>query len=192
MIQKMSHTTVHVLDQDSAKRFYTEKLGFEVRMDERMGEFRWLTVGSKTQADLEIVLMPIQSSPMLDAERAARGLLTVGFSAGAMLTMATTLGGSDAKPAFIGDIYGPLDPVTVPADAPPLFVALAADDPLFAGRGTGLIDSWLAAKKPVEFHLYGQGGHGFGMYPKETTSTGWFDAFYRWIVMNGFTKAAAS
>jgi acetyl esterase/lipase len=113
----------------------------------------------------------------------------VGFSAGAMLTMVTTLGGVDAKPAFIGDIYGPLEPVTVPADAPPLFAALAADDPIFAGRGMGLIDSWVAAKRPVEFHLYGQGGHGFGMYPKETTSTGWFDAFYRWIVMNGFTKA---
>jgi acetyl esterase/lipase len=115
----------------------------------------------------------------------------VGFSAGAMLTMATTLSGGDAKPAFIGDIYGPLEPVKVPADAPPLFAALAADDPLFAGRGMGLIDSWAAAKKPVEFHLYGQGGHGFGMYPKETTSTGWFDAFYKWIVMNGFTKPAA-
>ena len=115
----------------------------------------------------------------------------VGFSAGAMLTMATALGGGDAKPAFVGDIYGPLEPVTVPADAPPLFAALAADDPLFAGRGMGLIDSWAAAKKPVEFHLYGQGGHGFGMYPKETTSTGWFDAFYKWIVMNGFTKPSA-
>lgn len=116
----------------------------------------------------------------------------VGFSAGAMLTMATTLGGGDAKPAFIGDIYGPLETMTVPADAPPLFAALAADDPLFAGRGMGLIESWTAAKKPVEFHLYGQGGHGFGMYPKETTSTGWFDAFYKWIVMNGFTKKPAA
>jgi acetyl esterase/lipase len=115
----------------------------------------------------------------------------VGFSAGAMLTMVTTLGGVDAKPAFIGDIYGPLEPVKVPADAPPLFAALAADDPIFAGRGMGLIESWVAAKKPIEFHLYGQGGHGFGMYPKETTSTGWFDAFYKWIVMNGFTKPAA-
>jgi acetyl esterase/lipase len=116
----------------------------------------------------------------------------VGFSAGAMLTMATTLDGADAKPAFIGDIYGPLESVTVPADAPPLFAALAADDPFFAGRGMGLIDSWMAAKKPVEFHLYGQGGHGFGMYPKETTSTGWFDAFYKWIVMNGFAKKPAA
>ncbi|MEZ0241732.1 MAG: alpha/beta hydrolase [Sphingomonas sp.] len=113
----------------------------------------------------------------------------VGFSAGAMLTMATTLAGEDAKPAFIGNIYGPLAAVTVPADAPPLFIALAADDPLFGNAGYGLIDSWRAAKRPVEFHLYEQGGHGFGMYPKTTTSTGWFDAFYRWIVMHGFTKA---
>ena len=114
----------------------------------------------------------------------------VGFSAGAMLTVATVLDGQ-AKPAFIGDIYGPLQPMTVPADAPPMFAAIAADDPLFAGKGFGLIDQWMAAKKPVEFHLYGQGGHGFGMYPKKTTSTGWFDAFYRWIVMEGFLQPKA-
>lgn len=109
----------------------------------------------------------------------------VGFSAGAMLTMATTLAGQDAKPAFIGNIYGPLAAMEVPADAPPLFVALAADDPFFANSGYGLIDNWRAAKRPVEFHLYEQGGHGFGMYPKTTTSTGWFDAFTRWIGMHG-------
>src|SRR5690349_24457477 len=112
----------------------------------------------------------------------------VGFSAGAMLTMATTLAGEDAKPAFIGNIYGPLAPLTVAADAPPLFIALAADDPFFANGGYGLIDSWKAAKRPVEFHLYEQGGHGFGMYPKETTSTGWFDAFVRWMGMHGMLK----
>ncbi|MES2443232.1 MAG: alpha/beta hydrolase [Pseudomonadota bacterium] len=114
----------------------------------------------------------------------------VGFSAGAMLTLATTLAGQDAKPAFIGLIYGPLAPVTVPADAPPLFAALAADDPFFANGGIGLIDSWRAAKRPAEFHLYEQGGHGFGMYQKETTSTGWFDAFVRWIGMHGMLKPA--
>lgn len=115
----------------------------------------------------------------------------VGFSAGAMLTMATTLAGDDAKPAFIGNIYGPLAPLPVPADAPPMFVALAADDPLFGNGGFGLIDSWRTAKRPVEFHLYEQGGHGFGMYPKETTSTGWFDAFARWMAMHGWLKPAA-
>jgi len=115
----------------------------------------------------------------------------VGFSAGAMLTMATALVGEDAKPAFIGDIYGPMAPVTVPADAPPLFVALAADDPLFGNGGFGLIDSWRAAKKPAELHLYEQGGHGFGMYPQTTTSTGWFDAFVSWLRMHGMLKRKA-
>jgi acetyl esterase/lipase len=115
----------------------------------------------------------------------------VGFSAGAMLTMATTLAGQDAKPAFIGIIYGSLAPVTPPADAPPMFVTLAADDPFFANSGFGLIDSWRTAKRPVEFHLYEQGGHGFGMYPKQTTSTGWFDAFSRWIGMHGMLSPRA-
>ena len=114
----------------------------------------------------------------------------IGFSAGAMLTMTTTLAGGDARPAFIADIYGPLAAVPVPADAPPLFVALAADDPLFGNGGYGLIDSWRAAKRPVEFHLYEQGGHGFGMYPKETTSTGWFGAFADWLRMHGFLQSA--
>lgn len=114
----------------------------------------------------------------------------VGFSAGAMLTLATTLAGQDAKPAFIGIVYGPLAPVQVPADAPPMFVALAADDPFFGNGGYGLIDSWRAAKRPVEFHLFEQGGHGFGMYQKETTSTGWFDAFARWLGMHGMLSRA--
>jgi acetyl esterase/lipase len=114
----------------------------------------------------------------------------VGFSAGAMLTMATTLKGQDARPAFIATIYGPLTSVTVPADAPPLFVALAADDPLFGGGPFDLIDSWRRAKRPVEFHLFEQGGHGFGMYPKPTTSTGWFEEFVRWMDMHGWLVPA--
>jgi acetyl esterase/lipase len=114
----------------------------------------------------------------------------VGFSAGAILTLQTALQAPETRPAFIGIIYGPLQPVTVPPAAPPMFVALAADDPLFGGRGMGLIESWIAAKRPVEFHLYEQGGHGFGMYQKTTTSTGWFDAFVRWLSMHGMVKAA--
>jgi acetyl esterase/lipase len=114
----------------------------------------------------------------------------VGFSAGAMLTMTTAVAGQDAKPAFIGDIYGPMAAMTVPADAPPLFAAVAADDPLFGGGEMGLIKSWMTAKRPVELHLFERGGHGFGMYPKETTSTGWFEEFVRWLGMHGMLKPA--
>jgi acetyl esterase/lipase len=112
----------------------------------------------------------------------------VGFSAGAMLTMTTALAGQDAKPAFLGDIYGPVGAMTVPADAPPLFVAVAVDDPLFGGGEMGIVKSWIAAKRPVELHLFEQGGHGFGMYPKTTTSTGWFEEFSRWLGMHGMLK----
>ena len=112
----------------------------------------------------------------------------IGFSAGAMLTLSTTLYANDVSPAFIGIIYGPLSAVKVPANAPPMFVALAADDPLFGNGGYGLIESWKAAKRPVEFHLFEQGGHGFGMYQKETTSTGWFDSYIAWLRMHGYVN----
>lgn len=115
----------------------------------------------------------------------------VGFSAGAALTMATALDNRDANPAFLGNIYGPLSAVDVPADAPPLFAAVAVDDPIFGHTDFGLIESWRKANRPVEFHYFEQGGHGFGMYPKETTSTGWFDAFARWLGMHGYLKPKA-
>ena len=113
----------------------------------------------------------------------------VGFSAGAGLTLQTALTEPDAHPAFIGLIYGPMGKVDVPADAPPLFDAVASDDPIFGSAGFGIIESWKAAKRPVEFHYFEQGGHGFGMYPKPTTSTGWFDEFVRWMRMHDWIKA---
>ena len=149
--------------------------------------------------------MAAQIAPQLADARAAFALIRrraaewhvdtnrigmVGFSAGAMLTLTTAVAGQDAKPAFIGDIYGPVRTMPVPADAPPLFVAVAADDPFFGGGELGIIKSWLTAKRPVELHLFEQGGHGFGMYPKETTSTGWFDEFVRWLGMHGMLEPA--
>jgi catechol 2,3-dioxygenase-like lactoylglutathione lyase family enzyme len=67
MIARMSHTTIYVLSQQEALEFYTQKLGFEVRMDQTMdGGFRWLTVGPRTQPDLEIILMEVKAGPMMD------------------------------------------------------------------------------------------------------------------------------
>ncbi len=80
MITKHSHSTVYVTDQDRAKAFYTEKLGFEVRDDVRMGDFRWLTVAPKTQPDACIVLFLLSSGGMMTEEQATqlRGLLEAG------------------------------------------------------------------------------------------------------------------
>jgi catechol 2,3-dioxygenase-like lactoylglutathione lyase family enzyme len=64
MIQRMSHSAIFVLDQDVAKDFYVNKLGFELKMDETMPNgFRWLTVGPKGQPDLQIILMKVVPSP---------------------------------------------------------------------------------------------------------------------------------
>jgi catechol 2,3-dioxygenase-like lactoylglutathione lyase family enzyme len=92
MIQRLSHASLYVLDQDSAKRFYTEKLGFDVKEDQTMddfGGFRWLTVTPPAQPDLELILMPIEPGPMLNPERAEklRDLVAAGtFGGGALET----------------------------------------------------------------------------------------------------------
>jgi acetyl esterase/lipase len=108
----------------------------------------------------------------------------IGFSAGAGATMATTLHSEKVDFAFIAPIYGGMQAVEVPEDAPPMFVAIAVDDFLFGGE-FGLISSWYKAGRPVEFHLYQNGGHGFGLGNPDRTSNTWFDAFIHWLDVNG-------
>ena len=73
MIKKMSHTTIFVINQDEALKFYTEKLGFDVRTDATMdGGFRWVTLGLKEQPDLELVLMEPKAGMMMDEETASQ------------------------------------------------------------------------------------------------------------------------
>lgn len=112
----------------------------------------------------------------------------IGFSAGAGLTMHATLHSKTMKFAFIGPIYGGMGPVDVPKNAPPMFNVIASDDFLFRGQ-FGVIDSWFKAGIPVEFHLYQNGGHGFGLGNPNRTSNKWFDAFIHWLEVNKFTKA---
>jgi catechol 2,3-dioxygenase-like lactoylglutathione lyase family enzyme len=57
MIENISLVTVYCLDQDKARDFYVEKLGFEPRVDTRMGEFRWVTIVHPNQPELEVTLM---------------------------------------------------------------------------------------------------------------------------------------
>lgn len=109
----------------------------------------------------------------------------IGFSAGAGLTMHCTLHSKTMKFAFIGPIYGGMGPVEVPKDAPPMFAAIASDDFLFKGQ-FGVVKSWFDAGRPVEFHLYQNGGHGFGLGYPGKTANGWFPVFIHWLDVNGF------
>jgi catechol 2,3-dioxygenase-like lactoylglutathione lyase family enzyme len=60
MITKMTHTSIYVLDQDSAIDFYTNKLGFKVITDVPMADNdRWITVCPPQQPGFEIILSPL-------------------------------------------------------------------------------------------------------------------------------------
>lgn len=86
MITALSHTTIFVLDQDAAKDFYTEKLGFEVRNDLTMGDafegagagFRWLTVGPEDQPDVELILADARNGQSPQTAEQLRSLVAAG------------------------------------------------------------------------------------------------------------------
>jgi catechol 2,3-dioxygenase-like lactoylglutathione lyase family enzyme len=69
MITKLGIVTVWVLDQDSAKDFFVNKLGFELRDDIKLGDgaIRWVTVGPKGQSDVRLTLM-VPGPPTHDPE----------------------------------------------------------------------------------------------------------------------------
>jgi acetyl esterase/lipase len=102
----------------------------------------------------------------------------IGFSAGgeveALLVYNPTTGDAQAadpierqncRADFQIVIYpGPLGvPDTVPADAPPAFFLVANDDDSHVRPVISLMEKYRAAKRPLEVHLYAQGGHGFNM-----------------------------
>src|ERR1041384_7573882 len=70
MITNISLVTVYCLDQDAARDFYVNTLGFEAKTDVRMGDdYRWVTVAHPNQPELEVTLM--LPGPPLDEEMAA-------------------------------------------------------------------------------------------------------------------------
>jgi len=71
MITQLSTVSLWVRDQDEARAFYADKLGFDVREDVTMadmGDFRWLTVGPAGQDDIAVALMDIPGPPVFDGE----------------------------------------------------------------------------------------------------------------------------
>jgi acetyl esterase/lipase len=108
----------------------------------------------------------------------------VGFSAGGITASNVATGAPSGRPDFVGIIYGALRR-PVPADAPPAFIATAADDPLLKNAAVPMFDAWRAAGRPAELHLYEKGGHGFGMVAKGSSSDHWFDEFVWWMQARG-------
>ncbi len=116
----------------------------------------------------------------------------MGFSAGARTTLRAVLtADATAQPAFVGYIYGAMLPVAVPASAPPMFAALALDDPLYGKQGFGIVEAWQKAGHPVELHAYERGGHGFATGRNGTTTTLMLDEFRLWLASRDLLKPTA-
>lgn len=121
------------------------------------------------------------------------GCVAFGTNALAQSEIARTMVLADKadRTAFTAPIYPNMAPLAVPADAPPMFVAIAEDDFLLAReKGFPLIESYRAAGRPIEFHLFPSGGHGFGIGAPGTPEEGWIELLYNWMRTSGFlTKA---
>jgi predicted enzyme related to lactoylglutathione lyase len=79
---KVSNCFIAVHDHDEALAFYRDVLGLEVRNDVRFEGMRWVSVGSPTQPELDIVLEPPLADPnaspadkQVMAELLAKGVL---------------------------------------------------------------------------------------------------------------------
>lgn len=113
----------------------------------------------------------------------------MGFSAGGFLTRSLVERAGADMPAFAAPIYPNMTALRVPADAPPMFVAVAADDFLLARvKGAPLVDSYRAAGRSIEFHLFATGGHGFGTGIAGTPTEGWMVQYLRWLGAQGLLK----
>jgi len=115
----------------------------------------------------------------------------MGFSAGAMVASGTLLQeDAAARPDFAAMIYGgPFGVMPrVPAKLPPMFLAWAQDDNVALGAIVKFYDALKSAGHRPEAHIFGAGGHGFGMRKQGTSSDHWIDNFYYWLEALGFTK----
>ena len=97
------------------------------------------------------------------------------------------------RPDFVVLVYAgwrELDLSSVPQDAPPAFLTSAGVDDAFHARQTvDFYNAWFNAKIPAELHIYGHGGHGGGIKPRNGIPFGtWQNRFVDWAVDLGMMK----
>jgi acetyl esterase/lipase len=107
----------------------------------------------------------------------------MGFSSGAGIAVAVGMTQEvRSKADFVASIYGSSPLGTVPADAPPLFIACATDDRVLPFSGNmETAAAWGKSGRPVELHVFEKGGHGFAIRPKGLPVDSWKSLFERWL-----------
>ena len=94
---------------------------------------------------------------------------------------------ADSRPDFAVGVY-PAWPaqLDVPPQAPPLFLVMSDDDPQVAPLSASrLYEAWHKAGSPAELHVFGNGGHGYGMSPDGWLSDIWPELLRRWMAERG-------
>ena len=132
----------------------------------------------------------------------------VGFSAGGELVwlVSSRLDAGDqaasdlverqpSRPDFAALIYpGRSADIQPAAGAPPVFLAASYDDRQDISEG--LAEAYLRFKRagvPAELHIYGTGGHGFGLRPANKRPAGqWIVRFEEWLAESGFLQRGPS
>jgi acetyl esterase/lipase len=85
----------------------------------------------------------------------------IGFSAGGRITSEALFGPPATRPDFAALIYGVHDIKEAPNPAPPLFLAVAADDTWAARRSIEVFTAYRKSKGLAELHVFQMGEHGF-------------------------------
>ena len=110
----------------------------------------------------------------------------MGFSAGGHLAMGVAFDhDAESRPDFAAPIYPAWPEGVVPTDAPPVFLACAADDDMAVRSSLPIFSQWREAGKSAELHIFAQGGHGFGMHQRGMPSDHWIELFGNWLVSLG-------
>ncbi|RNC89534.1 MAG: alpha/beta hydrolase [Allomuricauda sp.] len=120
----------------------------------------------------------------------------MGFSAGGAVTMGVGYAyDSVNKPNFLVPVYPWTDAMPVKpakADAPPMLIVCATDDPLGLAKGAvELYSAWIATQKSVALHMFAKGGHGFGMKQQGLPSDHWIERFYEWALTQELTSSTS-
>lgn len=138
--------------------------------------------GSLATGWTEAVYATVDTADALNARPDAAGLIYPVLSLEAPLVHTGSRGlllGANA-PAELVQKRSPV--LHLDAETPPSFLVHAWDDTtVSADNSLAWIAAARAAHRPVEAHLYQEGGHGFGLGVPGSPSTSWPDLFAHWL-----------
>ena len=113
----------------------------------------------------------------------------IGFSAGGMVTSDAVFGPVETRPNFAAIIYGAREMKEMPNPAPPLFLAVTADDANQVDRTVDLFTAYRKGKGLAELHVFQMGAHGF--VNKGGGADHFMDRLHEWLGANKLLSKTA-